>query len=503
MADLRKSTDRAHAIESRRLFRWQRGLCLRGHSVPSRIAAAACALLLAAGFLAPLGAPPLHAQAIDTPRAETPAEHVILITIDGLRPEFYMDHTWPAPMLQRMADEGVAADAVRGVVPTNTYPSHTTIVTGALPARHGIAHNRPFEPGGATGAWYVWADSIRVPALWDAATAANRTSAGISWPVSVGADITWNVPEQFSVTGEEDGVTGIEANTVALRAAVTPAGLLEEIEAAALGSFPNFYWGRNRSREDVTGAMAGYLIETYRPNLLLVHLTQTDWHQHAFGREHPETRLSVQAVDRAIAKMVEASIRAGTLEQTAFVVTGDHGFVNMNTEINPNVWLVEAGLLEDRPDRGEWRATFHPGGGSGFLRLRDPGDTEAVDEVRRVLESQPAQIRNLFRIVEADELAEWGADPDSPLALAAEPGVGIGGNTSGPAVGPRSGGAHGFFPEFDQIHTGFVAWGAGVQPASNVPIMGLEDIAPLVAALLRIPFDAPDGLLRPGILHQP
>lgn len=464
----------------------------------------AAALLLGLGLmLAPGAATPVHAQGIDTPQAETQAEHVVLISIDGFRPEFYMDRTWPAAMLQRMAAEGIAADAVRGVTPTVTYPSHTTIATGALPARHGIVHNRPFEPGGATGAWYIWADSIRVPTLWDAASDAGRTSAGISWPVSVGADITWNIPEQFSVTGEENGVTGMAANTVALRAAVTPEGLLEEIEAESLGPFPDFYWGRNRSREDVTGAMAGHLIENHQPNLLMVHLTQTDWHQHEFGREHPETRLAVQAVDRAIAKMVEASIRAGTLEQTAFVVTGDHGFVNVNTELNPNVWLVEAGLHEDRPDRGDWRAAFHSGGGSAFLRLRDPNDTEAVDEVRRILNAQPRQIRKLFRIVEADELAERGADPDSPLAIAAEPGVYIGGSTGGDAVGAGSGGAHGFFPDFHQIHTGFVAWGAGVQPGPNLPIMGLEDVAPVVAALLRIPFDAPDGILRPGIIHQP
>lgn len=467
---------------------------------PGGRAAVLVALLFAVGLLPPSLT---QAQEITTPQADTPAEHVILISIDGLRPDFYLDREWPAAMMQRMVEEGVAAEAVRGVTPTVTYPSHTTIVTGALPARHGIIHNRPFEPGGQTGNWYIWSDSIRVPTLWDAAGDAGLTSAGISWPVSVGADITWNIPEQFSVTGEEDGVTGVEANTVALRAAVTPAGLLEEIEAESLGPFPNVYWGRNRSREEVTGTMAGHLIETYQPNLLVVHLTQTDWHQHAFGREHVETRLAVQAVDRAIARMVEASIRAGTLERTAFVVTGDHGFVNTHTLLNPNVWLVEAGLHEDEPDRGDWRATFHPGGGSAFLRLRDPGDTDAVDEVRRILESQPRSIRKLYRIVEADELAERGADPDSPLAIAAEPGVYIGGDTGGPVVGPRSGGAHGYFPDFQQIHTGFIAWGAGVQPGPRIPIMGLEDVAPVVAALLGLNFDPPDGILRPGILHQP
>jgi len=223
----------------------------------------------------------LHAAQPDQPGTGArgrAADHVVLISVDGFRPEFYLDERWPAPMLQRMAREGAHARAVRGVMPTVTYPSHTTLVTGAVPARHGILYNQPFEAGGQSGRWYVEHDSIRVPTLWDAVRAAGGTTAAISWPVTVGAPIDWNVPEFWSVRGREGELTGAAAHAAALRSRVTPPGLLEEIEAAALGRFPDFYWGRNRSREDAVGAMAGYLIERYRPNLLLVHLNQTDYH---------------------------------------------------------------------------------------------------------------------------------------------------------------------------------------------------------------------------------
>lgn len=455
-------------------------------------------MILLALLTAVLAALPSPAAAQE-PR---PADHVVLISVDGLRPEFYLEERWPAPMMQLMAREGAHAEKVRGVTPTVTYPSHTTLVTGALPARHGILHNRPFQPGGPTGLWYMEHDSVRVPALWDAVRAAGGTSAGISWPVSAGAAIDYNIPEFWSVSGQEGELTGTDAHAAALRSRVTPAGLLEEIERESLGPFPAFYWGRNRSREDAVGVMAGHLIERYRPNLLVVHLNQTDYHQHEFGREHPQVRLAVGGVDRAIARMVEAARRAGTLDRTAFVVTGDHGFVDVDTRLAPNVWLVEAGLLEDRPDRGRWRAAFHPGGGSAFLRLRDPGDRAAVEEVRRLLANLPPGLRSLFRVVERDELDALGADPASPLALAAAPGVYLEGDTGGPALSPGSGGAHGYFPDLDDIHTGFVAWGAGVAPGRVVPLMGLVDVAPVVAALLGLDFEAPDGVLRPGILQR-
>lgn len=460
------------------------------------------ALVLLAGLVAaPAGAGAQEAVGATAQEAR-PADHVVLITVDGLRPEFYLEERWPAPMMQLMAREGAHAKKVRGVTPTVTYPSHTTIVTGALPARHGIVHNRPFQPDGPTGRWYMEHDSVRVPALWDAVRARGGTSAGISWPVSAGAAIDYNIPEFWSASGREGELTGTEAHEAALRSRVTPPGLLEEIERESLGPFPAFYWGRNRSREDAVGVMAGHLIERYRPNLLVVHLNQTDYHQHEFGREHPEVRLAVGAVDRAISRMVEAARRAGILERTAFIVTGDHGFVDRDTQVAPNVWLVDAGLHGDRPDRGEWRAAFHPGGGSAFLRLRDPDDGTALEEVRRVLAGLPRGVRNLFRVVEREELDALGADPEAALALAAAPGVYMVGDTRGPAVAPTSGGAHGYFPDLDDVHTGFVAWGAGVAPGTVVPLMHLVDVAPAVAALLELDFEAPDGVLRPGILQN-
>lgn len=462
------------------------------------------AVLLAAcgGVHAP--ATPALAQA-QPPQADSapPAAHVIMVSVDGLRPEFYLDADYPSPMMHRMAENGARAGAVRGVTPTVTYPSHTTLVTGALPAKHGIYHNRPFEPSGQTGRWYMESEMIRVPALWDALQQAGLTSAAISWPVSAGAPISWNVPEFWSVSGREGALTGVQANTAALRARVTPSGLLEEMEQYAMGAFPDYYWGQNLSREDAVGDMAAYLIEQKKPNLLLVHLNQTDYSQHANGRDHPDVKLAVAAVDRAIARMVEAAERAGTLERTAFIVTGDHGFVDIRTRIAPNVWLVEAGLQEDRPDRGAWRATFHPGGGSAFLHLREAGDTAALAMVKALLGRLPAEVRSLFRIVGAAELRELGADPESVLALAAHDGVAFTDDTSGPAVREGTGGGHGYFPDLPNVQTGFVAWGAGVAQQKHMPTMQLIDVAPTVAALFGVAFAAPDGTVDERVLARP
>lgn len=423
------------------------------------------------------------------------AEHVVLVSIDGLLPAYYRDTAWPAPMIQRMAQQGAWAEGVRGVFPSVTYPSHTTMITGALPARHGVFYNSPFEPGGQTGRWYWEEEAIRVPTLWDAVRQAGGTTVSISWPVSVGAPVDWNLPEIWPL----DGSDPIDA----VRNVTTPPELFAEIEREATGRLTRHNFTIDHvTREDRAGAAAAYLLEQYRPTLLTVHLIAVDHFTHEEGTDGPTVPLAVAAVDRAVAAMVEASERAGLSDSTAFVVTGDHGFVDTHSALAPNVWLAEAGLLEERPDRGDWRASFHSSAASAFLQLRDPDDDAALRQVKEILESAPPRLRRLYRIVEEDELRARGANPSVRLALDPAPGITITSAASGPLLRPDVGATHGYYPDFPAIRTGLVAWGAGVRAGTVVPQMGLEDVAPLVAALLGLPFDAPDGTLLPGLLRE-
>ena len=140
--------------------------------------------------------------------------------------------------------------------------------------------------------------------------------------------------------------------------------------------------------------------------------------------------------------------------------------------------------------------------GGAFLQLRDPDDSAAVEEVRRVLDEQPASVRKLFRIVERHELDEIGSDPNVPLALAPVRGVTTTWRADGDAVRGYGGGTHGQYPDLEDLLTGFVAWGSGVQPDVTVPRLGLEDVAPFVAALLDLALDAPDGVVYPGMIRR-
>lgn len=431
-------------------------------------------------------------------QSETPlADHVFLISIDGLRPEFYKDSSWPAPALQQMAAAGTYSDGVRTVFPSVTYPSHTTIITGALPAKHGIYYNSPFEPGGQTGRWYWEAESIRVPTLWNAAQQKGLVSASIGWPVSVNAAIDYNVPEIWSLSRDEEPLTP-------MRKFARPPGFFEQLENNATGKLTSATFGLDYlTREDNVAAMAEYIIKTYKPHFFTIHLIGADHFQHEEGRDGKMVRRAVSAVDRAVAAISEAAERAGILGRTAFIITGDHGFIDIHTQLAPNRWLADAGLMAARKDRGDWRATFHTSAASAFLILRRQDDTETLARVRDVLENLPPAIKRLFRVVDRKELDEIGAAPQAALALAPEPGIYFTAQADKPAISATSGATHGFWPELPDMHTGYIGWGAGFKPGVVVPMMNLTDISPIVAALLGLDFDAPDGVLYPGLLQKP
>ena len=97
-------------------------------------------------------------------------KYVILITIDGLRAQMVDDPLMPSPFLKMMSRDGLRVERVMGIPPAETYPSHTTIVTGATPAGHHIYYNRPFLWNKDTARIsYWWADSIAVPTIWQKA----------------------------------------------------------------------------------------------------------------------------------------------------------------------------------------------------------------------------------------------------------------------------------------------------------------------------------------------
>ena len=65
--------------------------------------------------------------------------NVVVVSIDGLRPDAIT--TYQASTLQRMMHEGSYTLAASTINPSKTLPSHTSMLTGQPPERHGVLWN--------------------------------------------------------------------------------------------------------------------------------------------------------------------------------------------------------------------------------------------------------------------------------------------------------------------------------------------------------------------------
>ena len=419
------------------------------------------------------------------------AEHVIVVSVDGLKPEYYLEDRWPTPAMRQLLLRGAHARAVRAIFPSLTYPSHTTMATGALPVRHGIWSNRAIEASDDPP-WLSDASLVRVPALWDAVRAAGGTTAALNWPLTKGAPIDWNVPDVWPGSDREVVAAMAEAST--------PERLMAEFEREATGRLHVDNFSSKLLAHDIRlASMAAYLYERYRPSLLLVHVEGVVQIQQEPDWRNPRRVRAIACADVVVSLLLEVIERTDAWDHTAIVVTGDHGMTEVHTQLRPNVWLVEAGLRPTRLGGSAWRATFHALGGCAFLRVAKPF-ARNVSAVRRVLESLPPGTREMFRVVEREELDALGSDPDAPFALAAAPGFVLDQRAEPPDQQPNPGMSHGHHPEVRDMDTGLVAAGAGIRAGAAAPVLQLTSLAPLVAALLGLDFSAPDGALYVGML---
>lgn len=410
------------------------------------------------------------------------ASHVILITIDGMRGEMITDPTLATENLKQMKAEGLYVDWIKGVTPSATYPSHTTIVTGALPSDHHIYYNAPFMGNAPRTISYWYADSIKAETIWQAVSDRGGTVASLFWPVSTRSrHIKYNVPEYWSIKPGADQMAFLRENC-------SPRGLLDTLELHATGRLDydeNFTAG-SINRDAKEAFMANYIMNHYHPELLTLHLITTDYAQHQTGLNSPRTRRTIESADAAVGIILDNLRDRSMLDSTLVIVTGDHGFVDVDRQLAPNTMLVKAGLL-GKEYGTDWKACFHGAGAMSFLYLKKADDNKTLRKVERLLADLPDSVRREFRVISHDELTSLGCDPKVALAIEPVAGVDMSNSREGGFVQPRRGGTHGYSCGAD--HTALVAYGAGIGHAT-VPTMNQTSIKQFILDRLALPVPA-------------
>jgi predicted AlkP superfamily pyrophosphatase or phosphodiesterase len=424
----------------------------------------------------------VHAQ-------EKPGPILLMISIDGLRPDYITAadaHGAKVPNLRRFLKHGTYAEGVIGAVPTVTYPSHTTLVTGVWPAKHGIFANTTFDPMQKNfQGWYWYAEDIRVPTLWDAAGQAGRTTASIQWPVTVGARVTWNIPEFWRAGTPDDAKL--------LRAVSTP-GLLAEAQAE-IGEYRGGIDNAPES-DEIRGRYAQWILEKEHPGLLLLHLAALDHIQHETGPFSSESIVILERLDAVIGNLRDTAERLAP-GRAIIAIVSDHGFVKIDAQLNlfPAFRGARLFSVDEKGKIADWKAMPWTTGGSAAIVLKDPNDSATLAQVRELLAKLAHDSANgIDRILEADELHQRGGYPAAQFFVGLKPGWKTGSTLEGPVFSKiKTGGTHGGLPDLPELRASFFLVGPGVLAGRSLGIIDMRDVAPTLAHAAGLSLSTAEG----------
>ena len=381
-------------------------------------------------------------------------EHVILVDWDGFDPD-YLDLA-PTPNLDALASRGSLSMA-ESTFPTISNPARASMSTGAYPEVHG---NAAYYFDGESNEVVGETQFLAAETISEALAAEGRTTASVQWYMVRDHGTSYGDPEHLYVE---------------------PGGLFEERVDAAIEIL-------NLRPVDSGGKM---VTVPKIPDFLAVYGVDLDAFGHAEGAEGPNMGPLLSELDRQLGRLVQATKEVGIYEQTAFLLTSDHGMTTWDRSLAED--LASMSVLGQHPEIALPGRPVSPdaeivivasAGRIADVTLRGRAATpEGGREVRAVLERMPQISRvlgpaDLDALHASDKLGDFVFEARAPWGF----------KLPEPEEGTTRG-AHGSTRE---LQVPLLIAGAGVRVGAVPKDAKLVDVAPTIAALLgvRPPVDA-------------
>jgi predicted AlkP superfamily pyrophosphatase or phosphodiesterase len=396
-----------------------------------------------------------------------------------------------------MAEHGTRAERMESSFPSVTWPTHTTLVTGVSPGRHGVLANSYYDRAQdkkiplLPDPLFDKEELVKAPTIYDVAHAAGLKTAGVNWPASRNAKhLDWQMPD----VGDQ----------AIYEKSSTPT-LVAELKAKGIPIEKQAEWAKagmvaKAMRDWMYTRVAEHVLQNHRPNVLVIHYVTVDSASHTHGSNSAETRWAANDADHRIRELKETVEAAGLANRTTFFVTADHGFADYTKNINVTALLKNKGLMTTAGNNVvERKVVFLAEGGAGLLYIRDTAQREKI-----IAELVPAlkEVEGIEAVIPASEFAQVGhvspekdsREPD--IMVAAKAGYSFAENPASkdlitPAGGTK--GTHGALAKNPLMDATFVAWGAAIKPGVKLGRIRNLDVAPTMAAVLGIKMENVEG----------
>ena len=419
---------------------------------------------------------------------------LIVLSADALVTED-MDLLFKLPNMKRYMRDCATISKVRSVYPTITYPCHATMATGVYPGKHGVVRNDILAPAQKNRPWLWFYDALKWKHdIFCAAKEKGLSTAAVFWPCTGNHPAIDYLIAEYWTQGKGDSIPKAFA-----RAGTTAPALDYVVKYAPL---LKGHERKHPQTDDFTINCAREIIVGHKPDLLMIHVANIDGYRHQYGLFNENVDAAIYETDHYIGELFRACKVAGTLKDTNFVLTSDHGQMDISRIINLNVVFAREGLLraDGSGEITDWDAICVSGGMQACVYLKDPGDAALWNAVYDLLKKlRDDGIYGVGSVFTADEIGEkervsesfsFAVDTDNYSAFG-EDAAGPVAVTKFDAADYRKGQAtHGYLPDKGPQPT-LAAVGPGIKPGVHVEHGNLVDQAPTFAKLL--------GLTLPGI----
>ncbi|HZL34938.1 MAG TPA: alkaline phosphatase family protein [Tepidisphaeraceae bacterium] len=207
------------------------------------------------------------------PKPDPAIERALVISIDGLRPDVLLRAD--APNIHKLYHSGAFSFWAYTTGFAITLPSHTSMLTGVTPTRHGIEWNRDLP--------------LKTP-------------------------IYPNVATLFQVAHRAGYTTAMAAGKSKFSTLNVP-GSIDWV----------FIPSTTKTDDGDVARHAVAIIKAHKPQVMFIHFPQTDNAGHQYGWGTPEQLKAVAGADAALGQVLAALDDEGLRASTFILLSADHG----------------------------------------------------------------------------------------------------------------------------------------------------------------------------------
>lgn len=253
---------------------------------------------------------PAPLASLCAPPAQPRAERVIVVSVDGLRPDAI--EAADARTIKKLIERGAFCARAQTIRPSITLPSHTSMLTGLDFKRHGVVWNN------------YRAGYIVHPTVFSVTAQLGKKSAmlfskdkfhflaqpaAVSW--IYGPPVPNKIPLPEDYTDPEHLKLMLRREEEALSRHMTRPATLPP--------------GDLMTTDDMLARAFGTAWPVQQWPLTFIHFREADESGHRKGWMGPEYIAAVKSVDASLAAIVATIEKNGGFEKTALILSADHG----------------------------------------------------------------------------------------------------------------------------------------------------------------------------------